>query len=72
MLRSGLAELTGPKDSCPVRDSFEHRGLDCGFFSDHFSPWLASQGHALNAWAVLGTLGQAAIAKELEQDPART
>jgi hypothetical protein len=50
----------------------EHRGLDCGFFSDHFSPWLASQGHALNAWAVLGTLGQAAIAKELEQDPART
>jgi hypothetical protein len=40
-------------------------------FSDHISPWLASQGRSLNAWAVLGTLGQAAIVKQLEQAPAR-
>ncbi|BCI84804.1 LLM class F420-dependent oxidoreductase [Mycobacterium kansasii] len=27
--------------------------------SDHFSPWLTSQGHAPNAWAVLGAVAHA-------------
>ncbi len=34
-------------------------GFDFAVCSDHFSPWLTSQGHAPNAWAVLGAVAQA-------------
>ena len=39
--------------------SAEQRGFDFEVTSDHFSPWLTSQGHAPNAWAVLGAVAQA-------------
>ena len=39
--------------------SAEQRGFDFEVCSDHFSPWLASQGHAPNAWAVLGAVAHA-------------
>src|SRR5699024_6335116 len=33
--------------------------------SDHFSPWLSSQGHAPNAWVTLGAVAQATEQVEL-------
>lgn len=54
-----MTEQSGPKDL--VRDalSAEERGFDFEVCSDHFSPWLVSQGHAPNAWAVLGAVAHA-------------
>ena len=54
-----MTEQAGPKEL--VRDSVsaEQRGFDFEVCSDHFSPWLASQGHAPNAWAVLGAVAHA-------------
>ncbi|QLL07194.1 LLM class F420-dependent oxidoreductase [Mycobacterium vicinigordonae] len=51
-----MTEQCGPKQL--VRDAVtaEQRGFDFEVCSDHFSPWLATQGHAPNAWAVLGAV----------------
>lgn len=54
-----MTEQNGPKDLVRYAVSAEEHGFDFGVCSDHFSPWLASQGHAPNAWAVLGALAQA-------------
>ena len=32
----------------------ERAGFDFAVISDHYQPWLASQGHSPYAWAVLG------------------
>jgi G6PDH family F420-dependent oxidoreductase len=37
----------------------EEAGFDFEVCSDHYFPWLPSQGHAPNAWAVLGAVAQA-------------
>jgi G6PDH family F420-dependent oxidoreductase len=44
-----------------VRDlvSAERVGFDFSVISDHYQPWLASQGHSPYAWAVLGAAAQA-------------
>ncbi|HEX5224449.1 MAG TPA: TIGR03557 family F420-dependent LLM class oxidoreductase, partial [Solirubrobacteraceae bacterium] len=44
-----------------VRDvaAAEEAGFDFSVISDHFQPWLASQGHSPYAWAVLGAAAQA-------------
>lgn len=54
-----MTEQTGPAEL--VRDAVdaEQRGFDFAVCSDHFSPWLAAQGHAPNAWAVLGAIAHA-------------
>lgn len=54
-----MTEQTGPAEL--VRDAVdaEQRGFDFAVCSDHFSPWLAAQGHAPNAWAVLGAIAYA-------------
>ena len=54
-----MTEQNGPKDLVQYAISAEQRGFDFEVTSDHFSPWLASQGHAPNAWAVLGAVAQA-------------
>lgn len=54
-----MAEQNGPKDLVQNAISAEQRGFDFEVASDHFSPWLTSQGHAPNAWAVLGAVAQA-------------
>ncbi len=54
-----MTEQSGPKDLVRFAVSAEERGFDFEVCSDHFSPWLASQGHAPNAWAVLGAVAQA-------------
>ncbi len=53
-----MTEQNGPKDLVRYAVSAEHQGFDFEVSSDHFSPWLASQGHAPNAWAVLGAVAQ--------------
>jgi G6PDH family F420-dependent oxidoreductase len=54
-----MTEQSGPKDLVRYAVSAEERGFDFHVCSDHFSPWLTTQGHAPNAWAVLGAVAQA-------------
>ncbi|MCV7090882.1 LLM class F420-dependent oxidoreductase [Mycobacterium interjectum] len=54
-----MTEQSGPKDLVRQASSAEERGFDFEVCSDHFSPWLTSQGHAPNAWAVLGAVAHA-------------
>ncbi|OBJ56759.1 LLM class F420-dependent oxidoreductase [Mycobacterium sp. 1423905.2] len=51
-----MTEQTGPKELVRDAVSAEQRGFDFEVCSDHFSPWLTTQGHAPNAWAVLGAV----------------
>jgi G6PDH family F420-dependent oxidoreductase len=50
-----------------VRDAAaaEAAGFDLVVFSDHFSPWLATQGHAAYAWSVMGAAAQVTSRVEL-------
>lgn len=54
-----MTEQAGPR--ALVRDvvAAEEAGFDFSVTSDHYYPWLASQGHAPYAWAVLGAAAQA-------------
>lgn len=54
-----MCEQAGPKQL--VRDVAlaEQAGFDFAVISDHYSPWLASQGHSPYAWSVLGAAAQA-------------
>ncbi|MCW2661189.1 MAG: hypothetical protein JWP83_2341 [Mycobacterium sp.] len=54
-----MTEQSGPKDLVQYAVSAEDRGFDFEVCSDHFSPWLTSQGHAPNAWAVMGGVAHA-------------
>jgi G6PDH family F420-dependent oxidoreductase len=54
-----MTEQSGPKDLVQHAIAAEDRGFDFEVCSDHFSPWLVSQGHAPNAWAVLGAVAHA-------------
>lgn len=37
----------------------EQAGFDFSAISDHYQPWLASQGHSGYAWSILGAAAQA-------------
>lgn len=54
-----MCEQQGPREL--VRDAVhaEQVGFDFEVMSDHYLPWLDSQGHAPNAWATLGAVAQA-------------
>jgi G6PDH family F420-dependent oxidoreductase len=54
-----MCEQAGPKQL--VRDVMlaEEAGFDFAVISDHYSPWLDSQGHSPYAWSVLGAAAQA-------------
>jgi G6PDH family F420-dependent oxidoreductase len=60
-----MCEHAGPRQL--VRDAAraEQAGFDFELISDHYSPWLDSQGHAPNAWATLGAVAQATERVEL-------
>jgi G6PDH family F420-dependent oxidoreductase len=62
MTKFGYTLMTGqsgPKDLVRQSISAAECGFDFEVCSDHFSPWPASQGHAPNAWAVLGAVAHA-------------
>ncbi|HZZ98177.1 MAG TPA: LLM class F420-dependent oxidoreductase [Jatrophihabitantaceae bacterium] len=54
-----MCEQSAPRDL--VRDAVraEQAGFEFEVISDHYSPWLDSQGHAPNAWATLGAVAYA-------------
>lgn len=54
-----MTEQSGPKDLVRYAVSAEEVGFDFEVSSDHYSPWLAAQGHAPNAWTVLGAVAHA-------------
>jgi len=60
-----MTEQSGPKDLVRYAVAAENAGFDFEVSSDHYSPWLASQGHAPYAWSVLGAVAQATSRVEL-------
>ena len=60
-----MTEQSGPKALVDYAVKAEQVGFDFEVSSDHFSPWLVSQGHAPYAWTVLGAVAQATSRVEL-------
>ena len=60
-----MTEQSGPKELVEYAISAESAGFDFEVSSDHFSPWLTTQGHAPNAWTMLGAVAQATEKVEL-------
>jgi G6PDH family F420-dependent oxidoreductase len=60
-----MTEQSGPKALVRYAIAAEDAGFDFEVSSDHYSPWLASQGHAPYAWAVLGAVAHATSRVEL-------
>ncbi|RNE59286.1 TIGR03557 family F420-dependent LLM class oxidoreductase [Cryobacterium tepidiphilum] len=60
-----MTEQSGPKDLVRYAIAAENAGYDFEVSSDHYSPWLSSQGHAPYAWSVLGAVAQATSRVEL-------
>jgi G6PDH family F420-dependent oxidoreductase len=60
-----MTEQSGPKDLVRYAIAAEQVGFEFELSSDHYSPWLVSQGHAPYAWTVLGAVAQATSTVEL-------
>jgi G6PDH family F420-dependent oxidoreductase len=60
-----MTEQSGPKALVQYATQAEQVGFDFEVSSDHYSPWLVSQGHAPYAWTVLGAVAQATSRVEL-------
>src|SRR3977135_1012439 len=60
-----MQEQRGPKELVRYAGSAERAGFDFEVSSDHYFPWLASQGHAPYAWTGLGAVAQAPEQVEL-------
>lgn len=54
-----MCEQSGPRQLVEDVVAAERAGFDFSVISDHFQPWLESQGHAPYAWSVLGAAAQA-------------
>ena len=60
-----MTEQSGPRELVDYAVSAERVGFDFEVSSDHYSPWLTSQGHAPYAWTVLGAVAHATTEVEL-------
>ncbi|MEU0498525.1 LLM class F420-dependent oxidoreductase [Mycobacterium sp. NPDC006124] len=60
-----MTEQSGPKQLVEYAVSAERLGFDFEVSSDHYSPWLSAQGHAPNAWTMLGAVAHATERVEL-------
>jgi G6PDH family F420-dependent oxidoreductase len=60
-----MTEQSGPRELVRYAQGAEAAGFDFLVSSDHYSPWLTSQGHAPYAWTVLGAVAQATSSVEL-------
>jgi G6PDH family F420-dependent oxidoreductase len=68
MVRFGytlMTEQSGPKQLVEYAVAAENVDFDFEVSSDHFSPWLTTQGHAPNAWTMLGAVAHATDRVEL-------
>jgi G6PDH family F420-dependent oxidoreductase len=54
-----MCEQAGPKQLVRDVTLAEEAGFDFAVISDHYFPWLESQGHSPYAWSVLGAAAQA-------------
>lgn len=54
-----MCEQAGPRELVGDAVRAERAGFDFELMSDHYFPWLDSQGHAPNAWVTLGAVAQA-------------
>ncbi len=54
-----MCEQSGPRELVADVLAAEQAGFDFSVISDHYQPWLESQGHAPYAWSVLGAAAQA-------------
>ncbi|MEU3184140.1 LLM class F420-dependent oxidoreductase [Streptomyces sp. NPDC006923] len=54
-----MTEQAGPRELVRHVVGAERAGFDFSVTSDHYFPWLESQGHAPYAWSVLGAAAQA-------------
>ena len=54
-----MTEQNGPKELVRQAVAAEEAGFDFEVSSDHYFPWLSSQGHAPYAWTVLGAVAHA-------------
>jgi G6PDH family F420-dependent oxidoreductase len=54
-----MTEQSGPKELVGYAVDAERAGFDFEVSSDHYSPWLVSQGHSAYAWTLLGAIAQA-------------
>lgn len=54
-----MTEQAGPRELVGHVAGAERAGFDFSVTSDHYFPWLDSQGHAPYAWTVLGAAAQA-------------
>jgi len=60
-----MTEQSGPRELVRYAQAAEDRGFDLLVSSDHYSPWLESQGHSPYAWTLLGAVAQATERVEL-------
>ena len=60
-----MTEQSGPKEIVSYGIRAEEAGFDFEVSSDHYSPWLAEQGHAGYAWSMLGAIAHATSRVEL-------
>jgi G6PDH family F420-dependent oxidoreductase len=60
-----MTEQAGPKQLVRCASMAEDAGFAFEVSSDHYFPWLAEQGHAPNAWTVLGAVAHATERVEL-------
>ncbi|MEB8339043.1 LLM class F420-dependent oxidoreductase [Streptomyces endophyticus] len=54
-----MTEQAGPRELVGHAVGAEEAGFDFSVTSDHYFPWLRSQGHSPYAWSVLGAVAQA-------------
>lgn len=54
-----MTEQAGPRELVDHVVGAERAGFDFSVTSDHYFPWLRSQGHSPYAWTVLGAAAQA-------------
>lgn len=60
-----MTEQSGPRELVRYAQHAEQVGFDFEVCSDHYFPWLDSQGHAPYAWSVLGAVSQVTDRVEL-------
>lgn len=60
-----MTEQSGPKELVDYAIAADRIGFDLAVCSDHYSPWLTTQGHAPYAWATLGAVAHATERIEL-------
>src|SRR4051794_37929917 len=60
-----MTEQSGPREIVRYAAAAEEAGFDFEVMSDHYSPWLAEQGHAGYAWSMLGAVTQVTDRVEL-------